>query len=190
MDETTVDGDRVVATDEDLDNMFSHPTEVVSNEPETPQHRAGGRWAMVGLVAAGAAVGAIAVSQLHGHSAATTTSVTAPAGTIGGQLPNGGPGGPGGLDGEQHLSGTVTAVGSSTVTVQTSSGTTTYVITSSTEIVRNEQTVSLSAIKSGDAAFMHVYPANGKMAVERLFAGTSATAGNNSSGGPPPGTTT
>src|SRR3954452_25290406 len=47
----------------------------------------------------------------------------------------------------------------------------------------------LSAIKSGDAGLVHVYPSNGQLVVERLFAGTSATQGQLGPGGTPPGAT-
>lgn len=105
-----------------------------------------------------------------------------------GQLPNGqGPGGMpgdgggpgfdggpgfGGRAGEQHVSGTVTAVGSSTVTVKLADGSTaTYSVVASSDIVKNGARVALSAIKVGDTVFLHVYPSNGKTVVEHLFAG-------------------
>jgi hypothetical protein len=206
MDDATVNSERAPSGDE-LDDMFSHPKEVVANEPARPTSPARGRWAMAGLLAAGAAVGAIAVSQLHGHSTSTATPAantgTANGGTQGqvpglgngqlpgnGRIPGGTGGGPGGLAGEQHISGTVTAVGSSSVTVKSSSGTATYAVTSSSEIVRNGQAVSLTAIKAGDAAFVHVYPSNGTMTVERLFAGTNASAAQAGPGAPPGSTNT
>jgi len=95
-----------------------------------------------------------------------------------GQLPGGPPGfagGPGfgGRDGEQRVNGTVTAVGSSSVTVKLASGTTaTYAVIGSSDIVKNGARVSLSSIKVGDAVFLHVYPLNGRTIVEHLFAGT------------------
>jgi hypothetical protein len=202
MDDTAVGSTPPVSNDAELDDMFTSPQDIVTSgdEPAKVRGKFGGRLAMVGLVAAGAAVGAVIVTQMN-NSSPTTTANTAPAvaqvpGTTGqapgttGQAPgNGrGPGGfGGGLAGEQRLSGTVTSVGSSTVTVKTSNGTATYIVNSSTQIIRNGQAVSLSAIKAGDPVFMHVYPSNGKTAVERLFAGMSATQGQNGPGGPPPG---
>ena len=151
-----------------------------------------------GLVAAGAVVGGIVVSSVHHDSttAATPTSFSVPQGTggqfPGGQLPQGGTGqlpqggtgqlpqggGFGGLAGEQRLAGTLVSVGSSSVTIRTSSGRETYAVTSATEIVRNGQVASLSALRAGDSVFVHVYPSGSgsQLTVERLFAGTSATA--------------
>jgi hypothetical protein len=93
-----------------------------------------------------------------------------------GQGPNGAPGfgGPGfgGRNGEQHVNGTATAVGALTITVHLASGgTATYTVVASSEIVKNGAPVSLSAVKVGDAVFLHVYPLNGKTVVERLFDG-------------------
>jgi hypothetical protein len=106
-----------------------------------------------------------------------------------GQAPNGAPGfggpggpgagapgfggaGPGGRAGEQHLNGAVTAVGTSSVTVRLANGSTaTYGVIASSDIVKDGARVSLSAIKPGDAVFLHVYPVNGHLVVEHLFAG-------------------
>jgi hypothetical protein len=103
-----------------------------------------------------------------------------------GQVPNGAPGygspgfgGPGfggsqrfGRVGEQHVNGTVTAVGASSVTVRLANGSTaTYAVIASSDIVKNGAPASLSAIKVGDTVFLHVYPLNGRTVVEHLFAG-------------------
>ena len=141
-----------------------------------------------GLLAAGVVVGGIVVTTVH-HGTTSTTSPTSfgvPQGGTGQFAPQGGPPGGfsggfggGGLDGEQRLSGTLVSVGSSTVTVRTSSGTATYAVTSSTEIVRNGQVVSVGALKAGDPVLVHVYPsgASSRLTVERLFAGSSAQDG-------------
>src|SRR5207244_1949347 len=100
----------------------------------------------------------VAVAALRPHS---STAASNPAGFTqgqlpGGQLPNGQlpgqlqgqggfAGGRGGVDGEERLSGTVTAVGTSTVTIRTPSGTSKYAVTSHTEIVRNGANAALSA---------------------------------------------
>ena len=160
-----------------------------------------------GLVVAGLVAGAVGTLAL-GHSGNGTTTVRnagnqQPFGGFGGQLPGGqlpggqggttqdggtggGPGGGpgGGLDGEQRLQGTLTAVGGSSVTVKTSAGTATYVVTSTSELVRNGQQVTLSGLRTGEAVLVHVYPLNGKTVVERLFAGTLPQGGP---GGFPPG---
>lgn len=151
-----------------------------------------------GLVVVGAVVGGIVVGSVHHDSSATNVPTAFAGPQANGQVPNGqvpngrlpngrlpnggqfaggGQGGFGGLDGEQHLAGTLVSVGSGSVTVRTSSGTATYTVTGKTEIVRNGQQVSLSALKAGDPVFVHVYPAgsSSRLTVERLFAGSSAT---------------
>jgi hypothetical protein len=143
-----------------------------------------------GLLAAGAIVGGIVVSSVRHGNSTTATSPTgfavpggtqAPGGTFQGGPLQGAPGQGGfggGVDGEQHLTGTLVSVGSSTVTVRTTSGTATYLVTSSTEIVRNGQVVALSSLKAGDPVLVHVYPSgsSSRLTVERLFAGGGLTA--------------
>lgn len=107
----------------------------------------------------------------------------APGGQLpGGQAPPGFGGGPGpgfgGRDGEQHVTGTVVAVGSSSVTVKLANGSTaTYAVIDSSDIVKNGARVSLTAIKVGETVFLHVYPLNGRTVVEHLFAGTHPSPG-------------
>ena len=68
---------------------------------------------------------------------------------------------------------------SPTVTVKTSAGTATYLVTSSSEIVRNGQVASLSSLQPGDEVLVHVYPAGSgsQLTVERLFATSTASSG-------------
>lgn len=159
--------------------------------PERPSWKTAARPAA--WLAAGAIAGAVVVAAWH--SSQTSSPSANPAAAQGrlpngqggppgqlpngqlpnGQLPGGAPGGGpgfGGRAGEQHVSGTVTAVGASSVTVRLADGTTaTYAVLASSDIVKDGARVSLSAIKVGDAVFLHVYPENGKTVVERLFAG-------------------
>jgi hypothetical protein len=97
-------------------------------------------------------------------------------------------GGPGGIAGEQHVQGTVTATTGSTVTVKTSGGSTaTYTVNSTSEIVRNGQSATLADVKVGDPVLVHVYPSSsGQLLVERLFAGSSASGPGGGGFGPPP----
>jgi len=89
--------------------------------------------------------------------------------------------GPGGRTGEQHVFGTVTVVGSSSVTVRLANGSTsTYSVLASSDIVKDGTRVSLSAIKTGDAVFLHVYPSNGRTVVEHLFADDRSNTGSES----------
>lgn len=150
-----------------------------------------GAWLAVGLV-----VGAIAVATLHsntgsaangfaGGPAATANQVPAgpgqgfaggaPPGGFGG--PGGGPGGGrgGGLAGEQHVVGTLTAVGTASITVNSASGTATYPIESSTVLVKGGQRASLSALTVGDSVVVHVYPQNGSTHVELVIDSDGAT---------------
>jgi len=165
-----------LSDDDWLTVAAAEPLESTTPEPMTPR-----RMMLVrgGLVAAGVVVGAVVVASIS-HGGSTDSTPTAAVGAPGatGQLPGGGQfagGGPGGLAGEQRLDGTLVSVGSSSVTVKTSAGTATYTVTSGSEIVRNGQAATLSALHAGDTVFVHVYPSGSgsQMVIERLFA-TSA----------------
>ena len=182
------------------------PTDTVTAGPADGGRRTA--MAAVGLVAAGALVGAVAVAALRPHSSTTANPTgfvpgqpqngQAPNGQFpnNGQMPNGqlqggqgfqgqgGFGGPGGVAGEQRLSGTVVSVGSSSVRIRTSSGTAPYGVTAQTELVRNGAVASLSAIRPGDNVFVHLIPSSGSSyVVERLVAtATRSRSGDASSG--------
>ena len=170
---------------------------------------------VIGLVAAGAVAGALIVNAVDGFRDSDTAAVQpsgvsqngiapngavpgggaqggvqggVPGGVPGGQGLQGG-GGFGGQDGEQRLTGTLTAVSGSKVTVRTSSGSATYQLVSQTQIVRNGELASASELKAGDRVLVHVFPANGSDGVlERLIAvsgtgsGRSGTQGNQDGG--------
>jgi hypothetical protein len=152
-----------------------------------------------GLVAVGSLAGGAAVAALRQHSSTTTAAQTGVAGgqVPAGQVPSGGQvlpdqgqggfgGGPGGVEGEQRLGGIVTAVGGSSVTIRTASGTTAYAVTAQTEIVRNGALARLSAVRAGDSVFVHLIPGSGSSyVVERLFAqsGSASSSGSGSDGG-------
>jgi len=149
-----------------------------------------GAWLAVGLV-----VGAIGVAALHsnntgsasngfaGGPAATANQVpgAGPGQGLAGGPPPGGFGGPGGgrgggPAGEQHVVGTLTAVGSASITVKSASGTATYPIESNTVLVKGGQRVSsLSALTVGDTVVVHVYPQNGSTHVEVVLDSDGAT---------------
>lgn len=154
-------------------------------------------WVVVGLV-----VGVIGVAVWHsGHGASASGVPAAVSNQAGPGARDGGPpagggfgsgfggrfggGFGGGRDGEQHVFGTLTAVGASTVTVRTQAGTTTtYRIDSSTQLVKDGQQVSsLSAMHVDDQVVVHVYPLNGATHVERVLDGVPP----GGFGGPPPG---
>jgi hypothetical protein len=133
-------------------------------------------------------VGGGAVYALEHHSGSSGGTNAAAAG-----VPNG-PGGSssgfggGGVSGEQHIQGTVTAKTGSSVTVRSSSGSATYTVNVTTEIVRNGRSATLADVKVGDPVLAHVYPSSsGQMLVECLFAGTSASDSGPGGFAPPPG---
>lgn len=80
--------------------------------------------------------------------------------------------GPGGRGGGLGLSGTVTAVGTSSVTIKTSSGTTVYAVTASSDIDKNGES-TLSQLKAGDAVRFSVMSSNSKQ-IDKLHAGDEA----------------
>lgn len=89
-------------------------------------------------------------------------------------------GGGGGLAGEQHIQGTLTAKTAGTITVKARTGSTaTYAIQATTQIVRNGQASSLSDLQVGDPVLVHVYPSSsgGQMLVEAVIAGTGGSFG-------------
>ena len=150
---------------------YADPTET----PEQPRRglRAGlvtAAWLVAGLV-----LGAVGVAAVHaGHGSSTASGAPTVAGGQGfpgaGGPPAGGFGG--GVAGEQHVIGTLTAVNGASLTVQTASGTSTYTIDSGTALVKDGQPVaSLSAMAVGDSVVVHVYPQNGTQHVEVVFDG-------------------
>ena len=83
-------------------------------------------------------------------------------------------GGP--VAGEEHVTGTITSVGSDTVTVKASDGSTaTYSVTSATQILDDGAVVALSDLAQGTDVLVHVIPADsGDGTAERILAGSSA----------------
>jgi co-chaperonin GroES (HSP10) len=92
-----------------------------------------------------------------------------------------GPGGPGGQS--LSLSGTVTAVGSASVTIKTSTGTTEYVVDAKSDIDKNGE-AKLADLKVGDAVTFNTVTTNGKATIDKLHSGDEA---KNRPAGPPPG---
>jgi hypothetical protein len=142
-------------------------TETPESQPATRSRRAGAASAAA-LIAAGVlAGGGVGLAVGHHSTSASTAAPTSAA------LP-GQPGQPrpgGGLDGEQHVQGIVRAVGSSSLTITSASGASTYAVTASTQIVRNGVPAALSSLKPGEQVFAHVYPSGGGLAVERVLVG-------------------
>ena len=161
----------------------SGPDEAPSAAPAGSSNRKRGLIAGATLIAAGGVAGAILTGTLS--AGAATTPTASPAASSGSSSstaedPNpgdngadgvaeaqehhgrGGHGGGGALD----LSGTVTAVGGTDVTIQTSSASTTYTVTSSSDIDKNGE-AKLSDLKVGDAVTFSVTGTT----IEKLHAG-------------------
>jgi hypothetical protein len=121
----------------------------------------------LGLLGLGAAAGGFASTALSAGAATTSATTTASQGSSGtGSSTTPSP--PAGLT----LSGTVTAVGSSDVTIKTSTATTTYAVTSSSDIDKNGE-ASLSSLAVGDAVTFSTVTTNGTTAIDRLHAGNA-----------------
>jgi hypothetical protein len=173
-----------------MDNATERPAPRIDwlsvPEPERPDAASGER--RRGPVAAAKAAVLVVIGVLAGGGIAYAAGhhATSTASTGIGQPPAGAPGaGFGGRAGEQHIAGTLTAVGSSSVTVQSSSGTATYTVDAGTQIVRDGAPATLSQLRAGDAVFLHVYPASsgGRLHVERIFAGQLPSGGFGGPGG-------
>jgi hypothetical protein len=140
-------------------------------------------------IAAGIAavlLGAGVTYALEHRSGSTPSADAAAAGSpTGAGASGGGPGGP--VAGEQHIQGTVAARTAGSVTVRSSAGTATYTVNATSEIVRDGQPATMADVQVGDPVLVHVFPsASGRMMVERLLAGSSAT-DPGPGPGPPPG---
>lgn len=140
------------------------------------------RLAKVGYAAAGLVAGAVlattvgaqAATILPGGSTTASSSATADPhpgdnGADGVPEANEVHGGHGGHGGALDLSGTVTAVTSSSVTIKTSTGTTTYAVTSTSDIDKNGE-ATLSALAVGDQVTFSVDSTNAKQ-IDKLHAG-------------------
>ncbi len=114
----------------------------------------GAKTRLAAMVAAGAIIGggvALAVEHSSGSSAtASSTGISGVGG--GGFVPGSGSAGMGGITPTAYrLSGTITAVSGSTVTIKATSGTKTYTVTSSTHLMRSGSSASLSSFQVGDS---------------------------------------
>jgi len=161
-------------------NEWTPPPISAAQPAGTPPRRRRGVVLGAGLVGAGVVAGAIIGGTVL--SDAATTSPTPGASSPGSSSSNSQPQdrhGPG-----LNLSGTVTAVGSSSVTIKTSSGTTSYQVDSKSDIDKNGE-AQLSSLKAGDAVRFSVRDGN---VIDILHAGDEALdrpqgPGPNDSGG-------
>lgn len=159
--------------------------------PTGPQPARRRRWtprktmATVALATAGLAGGAVlgatvsAGATTPSTSAASSTSSTSSGAPTSGTPASGAPTGsqPSGTMPTYRvpgLSGTVTAVGSSSVTIKASTGTTTtYAVTSSSDIDKNGE-ATLSDLKVGDSVTYSVESGTSTPTIDKLHAGSEA----------------
>lgn len=171
------------------------PDTVPTGSPDTVAGGSGSRSTLLkggGLLLAGLVAGAIGVAALHGSSG--TPALAASGGVSAGSAPfdRGASGGRGGVDGEQHVSGTLTAVSASSVTVRSTSGSTTVPVSASTQVLRDGSTAALSSLKVGEAVLVHVLPSGSGTVAEKVLVGTVQGPGgtdrpDSGGSGPPPG---
>lgn len=148
----------------------------------------------IGLAAAGLVAGVVLAGALGAQAATSTPSPTTTAGTSSSPSIDAHPG-DNGADGvaessEVHgggdhgrgldLSGTVTAVGASTISIKTNTATTTYTVTSSSDLDKNGE-ATLSSFKAGDAVRFSLSDTSATN-IDKLHAGDETK--NMPSGGP------
>src|SRR5262245_5143883 len=136
--------------------------------PSQPSRRRRGLAIGAGILA-GAAAGAV-IATAVGATATSTTGSGQTANSASATAPDFDPAR------GNHMSwtnGTVTAVGSNSVTIKTSSGTTTYGVTSASDIDKNGE-AQLSDLKVGDAVRFTTKTANGATIIDKLHAGDEA----------------
>ena len=131
---------------------------------------------------ASATTAATSTSTLDGAATSGTTDAASGTATRRGGMPGtlGAPngGGRGGLDGEQHLSATLSAVDASSITVTTAAGESTFTVDASTQVTQDGQDVAISDLSVGQDVVLHVHPSAGGWAVERILAATSGETGS------------
>ncbi len=157
-------------------------------ESTAPAPRSWTRWAApIGLLGAGALVGGILASTL------TAGAAPSPSPSPGHNAPGvpGGPDfrGPGVRGPGMHMldhTGTVTAVGASSVTIKESSGTTTYAVDANSDIDKNGE-AKLSDLKAGDGVRFSVVTVSGKKTIGILHSGDEALNRPHGGHGPHPG---
>ena len=150
-------------------------------EDREPQDWLGGRgairrrWTGVGLVAAGLVAGGVLAGTLGASAASGTSSPTATysAGSSSSSATDQDLGGDHGHGHGPDLSGTVTAVGTSSVTIKTSSGTTTYAVSGSSDIDKNGES-QLSKLVVGDAVTFSTTTSGTTVTIDKLHAGNEA----------------
>ena len=127
-----------------------------------------------GLLLAGAVAGAVLAVTIGANASSPSAGTGGPASyaaTGGGPGAPGAPGAPGRGPRPAMQAGTVTAVGSKSVTIKGTSGTKTYAVDANSDIDKNGE-AKLSDLKAGDAVHFAVRPGTSTIAV--LHAGDEA----------------
>jgi len=133
--------------------------------------------ARAGLVAGGLVAGVVLAGAISANAATTPSPSSSSSSSSAGTSTQGGPGvqeNDGIPESQEHhggalnLTGTVTAVGSGSVTIRTSSGTTTYTVDSASDIDKNGE-AQLSALAVGDSVRFSV--TSGTTTIDKLHAG-------------------
>lgn len=143
--------------------------------PPAPRRRAP---TIVLGVLAGAAAG-IVIAWAAGANATSTTSGSGQASQPPGQYAANPTAAPPARDHDHHgyhvprNSGTVTAVGTNSVTIKTGTATTTYGVTADSDIDKNGE-AKLGDLKVGDAVTFDTQTVNGKTVIDHLHAGDEA----------------
>ena len=150
-----------------------------------------------GVVGTAVVVGFVGVLVLQGGSSAATNGANrtgfggppgagqafgGPQGSSGSSGPAGGFGPPGGFA-ARGLTGTVSAVSSSSITV----GGTTVKVTSTTEVVVNGARGALTDVTRGATVFVHTEGSGSNRYAERIFVGGPPQGGPGGQPGGPPG---
>ena len=139
-------------------------------------------WVSAALVTAGLAGGGVLGTTLSAGAATTSTNNGSAAATSPSTGTDNTPPGPPGMPhGQCHLpdSGTVTAIGSNSVTIDGK----TYTVTSSSDIDKNGE-ATLSSLAVGDKVTFSTVASASTPTIDRLHAGNEAL---NRPNGPPPG---
>ena len=131
----------------------------------------------IALLGVGALAGGIASTAISASAATTTTAATGSSGSgasssTSSTVPGSGrqrPAAPPGAS-SLPLHGTITAVGDSSVSIKTSSGSATYAVTSTSDIEKKDKT-TLSALSVGDTVAFSTVTSDGTTAIDTLVAG-------------------
>lgn len=152
------------------------PPPAMPAQPVTSRKR--GRLAAIGLLGVGVVAGAVVGTTVLSNAATTSSTPSSSSGSSSSNSsPNGATepnrGGGGGFGGGLDLSGTVSAVGASSVTIKTSTGTVQYAVSSSSDIDKNGE-AKLSSLAVGDAVTFSVDTVNNVKTIDKLHAGNEA----------------